>query len=97
MRVLTAIVYEVGHIGKLAPSPDVKILEDLFPKRTRREAGGRWACGQGEVDVLLAVDSLHKFPKSETQKRWFGSPAQPDLQKLPGHGTGSEAVAKDSL
>ena len=42
MRVLTAIVYEVGHIGNLAPSLDVKIFEDLFPKRTRRKAGDRW-------------------------------------------------------
>ena len=32
------------------------------------EAGGKWACGHGEVDVLLAVDSLHLFPKSETRR-----------------------------
>ena len=44
------------------PPPDVKILEDLFPKRTR------WACGHGEVDVLLAVNSLHLFLKSETRR-----------------------------
>ena len=63
MRVVAAQVFEVEHIGHLPFPPDSEVLEEIFPAEARCEPSGKWACGQGEVDVLLAADSLNLFPR----------------------------------
>ena len=68
MRVVAAQVFEVEHIGHLPFPPDSEVLEKIFPAEARCEPSGKWACRQGEVDVLLAADSLNLFPRSEARR-----------------------------
>ena len=68
MRAASTKVFEVDHIGVLGSPPSLEILEEMLSHRTGGCWSGEWACGQGEVDVLLAVDSLHLFSRSETRK-----------------------------